>query len=229
MKAKAGKKGRGNGISAYYIEMDSPLDFARHISAYGWRHVKAVKVNGKYRLFSIGEKLSKVRLMYYTDLDKIGNFFVYDSDFNSAERFEIKDRMSTDTADYRHYKAPIIEILSNPYTEEKDFNKAVKVLKVEVREFDTLARSLASYAIEDEPLPRLYAFFDKNSHILGTFELFHESGEKVFTYAKMDSNEKFSALRYNYTTDTISPTNSFEEKSAVYIKVINIKKPFPFF
>ena len=45
----------------------------------------------------------------------------------------------------------------------------------------------------------------------------------------MDLKEKFGTLSYNYLTDTIEPVRSFEGKSAVYIRVINLKKEFPFF
>lgn len=228
-KAKDSKSKRDNKLYAYYIELESTLDFARHAFIHGSGHIKAIKEAGKYRLMSNGEKLGDTRLVYYSTLDKIGNFAVYDPGVETKERFEIKESIVDEANDYKTYKTPIIELLSNPYTEETGLKKAEKVTKVEIKDFGTLIRSLVGYIREEETPPRLYAFFDNNSHIIGTFELFHESGAKIFTYARTDTKEKFSALRYNYTTDTITPTNSFDEKSAVYIRVINLKKKFPFF
>ena len=53
---------------------------------------------------------------------------------------------------------------------------------------------------DDEPTQRLYAFYDGKDHIIGTFELFHESSAKIFTFAKIDIKRTFSALA------TITPT-----------------------
>lgn len=229
MKKAKSKSKRENKLYAYYIELESSLDFARHLFSYGSGHVKAIKEGNKYKFLSTGEKMGDLRLVYYSIIDRIGNFFVYDPGSESKEKFEIKDKVTSELNDYKAYKAPIIELLSNPYIEEKEFKKAEKVTKVEIKEFENLIRSLVSYIHDEESPPRLYGFFDKNQYIIGTFELFHESGAKIFTYAKINTKERFSALRYDYTNDTITPTDSFEQKSAVYIRVINLKKQFPFF
>ena len=78
-------------------------------------------------------------------------------------------------------------------------------------------------------MPRLYAFYSKGDHIIGTFDLFHESNAKVFAFARTKIKDRFSALAYNYTTDTVERSTSFSDRSAVYIRVINLKRPFPFF
>jgi hypothetical protein len=107
--------------------------------------------------------------------------------------------------------------------------KSGKIIKIEIKDPHALVKSLANYVHEEEPLPKLYAFYDGKDHIIGTFDFFHESGAKIFTYAKTDIKDSFGALSYTYTTDTVEPANSFAEKSAIYIRVINLKKPFPFF
>jgi hypothetical protein len=229
---KANKKGKSKEkkeLYAYYVELESPLDLARQAFGYTAGHIKAMKNKDKYVLMTPGERIGELRLIYYTQVDAIGNFFVYNPGSDSLERFEIKDRIISDHTDYKSYKAPIVEMLTTPYSELKDMKKGGKVTKIEIKNSDALIKSLASYAQEDDPLPKLYAFFDGKDHIIGTFEFFHESGIRIFTYAKIAIPERFSALSYNYTTDSIEPVNSFTEKSAIYIRVINLKKPFPFF
>jgi hypothetical protein len=216
-----------SGIYAYYVEVESPLDLARQVFDHGPAHVNAVKVKDKFRLFANGEKLGDVRLTYYVDLDKIGRFFVYAPGSEFKERLDITDNVLD--LDFKSYRAPIVEALANPYTEVKDMKKAGDLIKVEIKDASSLIKSIAAYSREEDSMPKLYAFHDKKVHIIGTFDFFYESGMRIFTYAKIGINEKFSALSYNYSTDTIEPVNSFPEKSVAYIKVINLKEPFPFF
>lgn len=230
MSKKDQKKEKGEKkIYAYYIELESPLDLAREAFGYSSGHIKAQKDGSKYRLLSIGEKMNDIRFIYYVTLDRIGNFFLYNPGSDSNERYEIKDKILSDQMDFKSYKAPIVELMANPYTEAKDIKKAGKVIKIEAKDSDTFIKSLINYSHDDEPPPKLYAFFDGKDHIIGTFDFFHESSMRIFTYAKINIKERFAALTYNYTNDSIEPTNSFTEKSVVYIRVINLKKQFPFF
>ncbi|MGI0100874.1 MAG: hypothetical protein ACREBH_04130 [Candidatus Micrarchaeaceae archaeon] len=214
-------------ISAYYVELESMLDLARHAFDYPTTHINAVRIGNAYRMFSQGEKIGDVRMLYYVTVDKLSNFLVYTPGSDSNERFEMRE--SVHEADYRSYKAPIVEMLSNPYTEVKDIKKDGKVVKVGVRDPNMLIRSVAGYGHDDEMLPKLYSFYSGKDHIIGTFDFFREGGAKIFTYAKTEMEQRFSAIRYNYTSDSIEPVNSFAEKSALYIRIINLKSPFPFF
>ncbi len=223
---QSGKKGKE--MLAYYVELESALDLARYVSGYGpGAYVKAVKDSANYRLLAGGEKLGDLRIVYYSDVKNISNFLVYSPESDAGERFELTD--SQGQPDMRSFKAPIIELLSDPYSKAKDLGKAEKVVKVEVRDPEALAKSIAGMGREDEQMPRLYAFRSKNDHIIGTFELFHESNAKVFTFAKVKEKETFSALAYNYTTDAVEYVNGFSDRSVIYIKATNLKRPFPFF
>lgn len=228
-KSKPSKKGKKEkGIYAYYIELESPLDLARQVFDFTSRSIRAIKDGKNYMLMSIGEKIGELRLIYYVRSNGIGNFFVYTPDSYPSEKYEFLDKLVTHT-DYKSYKAPVVEILSNPYTEAKDLKKAGKIIKVEAKDPATFIKSIAGNAQDEDSAPKLYAFYKGNDHIIGTFEFFHEGNARIFTYAKTAIREKFSTLRYNYTNDTIEPANSFAEKPAVYIRIINLKNPFPFF
>lgn len=215
-------------IYAYYVELESPLDLARQAFDYSSGHIKAVMENGRHRLFFVGEKFGDVRFVYYVTIDRMGKVFVYTPMNDSKEKFDILDK-ATEHIDYKSYRVPLIELSMLPYTEVKDMKKAGNVIKIEVKDPDMLVKSLASYAHANETPPKLYAFYNGKDHIMGTFEFFHEGGVKIFTYAKAGAREVFGALFYNFTADSIEPTNSFVEKSGIYIRIINLKKTFPFF
>jgi hypothetical protein len=229
MKSKKGRKKKGSKeLYAYYMELDSPLDLARQASSYEQGNINAIKSGGAYRLMANGERFGDLRVIYYSNIEKIANFLIYNPGSDSKEIFEMKNAVMGGY-DFKSYKFPVMELMSDPYKEARDFKKADRVIKIQVKSPDSLVKSTANYAREEESVPRLYAFFHGNEHIIGTFDLFHESSARIFTYAITDKKEKFGALSYNYTDDTIEPVNSFVDKSVVYIRVINLKKPFPFF
>lgn len=224
------KKDRADkNLYAYYVEVESGLDLARQAFGYGHAHIKAIKEGKSYRLICTGEKIGKLRMLYYTDIDKIGGFMVYEPESESGERIRIKETVTADATDYRSFRAPIIELLSNPYMKTEDFKKAGNVMKVEIKDPNALVKAIAGYANEEDTMPKLYAFFDGKDHIIGTFEIIRESDVRIFAYAKIQISESFGALSYNYTNDTVQPAKSFAEKLMVYIRIINLKKPFPFF
>lgn len=212
----------------HYIELESKADLAKQMLDYHPGYVAAVRQEGAYLLFSVGEKLGDTRLAYCVKVEKSGKFFTYSPANDSKEKSEIVDKIS-DNADYRLYKAPIMEMAVNPYIEVKGTKKMGSVTKVEVRDCASFIKSAAGNAHNDGAMPKLYAFYSGKDHILGSFELLHESGVKMFTYTKTERNERFGAILYNYNNDSIEYLNSFSEKQGAYIKVINLKSPFPFF
>lgn len=222
------EKSKEKELYAYYVEVDSPLDLARQMFDYAPGHVKALKENSKYKLVFSGEKFGEIRIIYYFQFEGIGNFLVYTPGTDSIERLDMVDKIS-ERMDFKSYKAPIVELSENPYKEVKDLKRAGKIMKIEARDSNMLIRSVANSAHGEDSMPKMYAFFDGKDHVIGTFNFFHESGVRIFTYSKTDITGKFAALRYNYTDDSIEPANSFTERAGVYIRVINLKKPFPFF
>jgi hypothetical protein len=227
-KTKTKKEKDDKKLYAYYIELESPLDLARQVFDYSARHINAIKNSDNYMLMSYGEKFGDIRIIYCVKLKNIGNFFVYTPEADSGEKYEMVEKLPAQV-DYKSYRAPIVEVLSNPYSEVKDFKKGGKVIKIEAKNPETFIKSMVGHVHDEEPMPKLYAFYGGKNHIVGTFEFFHEGGARIFTYAKIAIKEKFSTLCYNYIKDSIEPANSFVEKSVVYIRVINLKKPFPFF
>jgi hypothetical protein len=216
------------GLRAYYIELESPLDLARQVFVYPSAHIKAIKQAPLYRLLAPGEKFGDLRIIYYAAVEKVSNFFVYYPGEDSIERYDIRKSALQDEIGFKAFRAPIIEMSSSPYILAKDFKKGGKVISIEVKDSDSLIKSIANLNDEDVML-KFYAFFDNGNHIIGTFDLFREGSTKIFTYSKVDFKETFSALSYNYLNDSIEPMKSFAEKSTIYIRIINLKKPFPFF
>ena len=48
-------------------------------------------------------------------------------------------------ADYKSYRAPIVEILSSPYLEVKDLKKAGNIIKIEARDASAFIKALVGH------------------------------------------------------------------------------------
>ncbi len=221
--AKKGRPGAEKGLHAFYIELDSMRDLARQLMGRS-SHIKAFRDNSEYMLSVQGEKMGDTRLIYFIRSKAIGKFLLYDPDVEGIEHAEITDSMP-DHPEFKSLRVPIMVLESNPYSEGKLPNDSVT--NVKATDFDSFVKALA--AMHEDGSPKIYAFFDNSDHITGTFDMFRESGTKVFTFTKAPFEKPFGAIRYNYMTGKASAVDSFADNSSIYIKTVNLKAPFPFF
>ncbi len=222
----AGSKGsKDKEVYAFYYEVESEADLAKAAMCSGRRFINAVSVGKKFRAFVQGEKFNDLRILYYKDMEKPGSMLTYSHE--NGENASVADS-APERQDFRQYMAQIIELSSSPYKEEKDFKRAGHVIKAEIKDYAMLAKGVAALTADDEGIPKMYSFFYKGEHILGSFDLFRE-GAKIFSYSKIPVKESFGVLRYDYTNGSVKPAVSLSDNIGVYIRIINLKNPFPFF
>jgi hypothetical protein len=224
------KKKGDDETSACYVRLGSVLDIARNSCDFtgAVRPVYAVKEGKEYRLFSVGERVSEIRMLYCCKADRIGKFCVYNPAEESKERVEMKDDISSEASDIRLYKIPIIELLKNPYPikEKPKLDAAL----VQVKDFSSLIKVLINDNVGEEGgAPKVYGFFSKGEHFIGSYEVFHEGSAKFFAYAKVDRKDVFNSIGYNYADGNVEAMDSFSGKSHMYVRVVNLAEPFPFF
>ena len=224
-KANTAKKEKPaeKGLHAIYIELDSMRDLARQLMGRS-SHIKAFRKESEYMLSVQGEKIGDTRLIYFMRSKAMGKFLLYDPDVEGKEHAEITDSMP-DHPEFKSMRVPIMMLESNPYSVGKFPGDSVT--NVRAADFDSFVKALA--AMHEDGSPKIYAFFDGSDHITGTFDMFRESGAKVFTFTKAPFEKPFAAIRYNYMTGKPSATDSFTDNSSIYIKTVNLKSPFPFF
>ncbi len=221
--AKKEKSNNGKKLHALYMEVGSLLDLAR-LTMGRSSHIKALKKDAEYILSTQGEKIGETRLIYFIRSKNVGKFLLYDPEIDGKEHAEVTDAMP-DHPEFRSLRIPIMEIDTNPYSDGKlAINSAINV---RASDFDSFVKALA--AMHEDGSPRAYAFFSGPGHIIGTFDMFREPGTKVFTFSNSPFDKPFSAIRYNYITGKASATDSFTDNSSIYIRVINLRRPFPFF
>lgn len=225
------KKGKKSGMEACYIKLNSVLDLARNACDFtgAVRPIYAVKDGKSYTLFSAGEKVGDLRLLYYCKCDATGKFCIYNpGDEYSKEGAEIKDDINAEANDLKLYKIPIMELMKNPYTIKAGAKPELQ--QVQVKDFESLVKALISgMSGDDSGAPKVYGFSCKGERFIGSYELFHESGARFLTFAKVDQKGAFGSISYNYIDGMVETSNSFSGKSRMYIRVINLAEPFPSF
>jgi len=225
---KKESKSKDRKLHAYFMELDSLLDLAKQIFSYEHAYVKALKDGKGNMLTSGGEKFGDTRIIYFSRAEKEGKFLIYNA-LDFSENAEIRNSALPEEIGYKAFRAPIVQLESSPYAETKELKKH-GVVKVKATDASAFIKAIAGHFAKEESMPRVYAFYTGKDHIIGTFDLFHEGSTKIFTYAITEHGKRFNSLVYNYTNDSIDVSNTFSpEKSTIYVRVINLKKPFPFF
>ncbi len=212
----------------YYVQLNALIDLARSTCTLGGgaSHINAIKQGSKYRLFSLGEKLDGIRLLYCIDVDSKGDMLVYNPSAED-EDCAFKDSVPLSPEDYRKYKIPVVEISHSLYTIKNKLGD--EVATVQVKDLASLVKSIVSDTSGRTESIRMYSFFYKDKHIIGTFALFRDGATRTFAYTASDSKERFGYLRYNYLNDSVEFCRSTTEKAMIYLRVMNLAEPFPFF
>jgi len=102
---------------------------------------------------------------------------------------------------------------------------------IKVGRYESLVKSLVKKAVEKEEIEKAYIFEKNSKYYIGVFDLLEEltDNKKSFYYAELKEYSESSFIRYNYSSDKIEFTKDFGEHSYLYIKLINLAEPFPFF
>lgn len=228
-KKKQNDKKKSNKLIGRYVELHSLEDLARILvgEPHMHRHIRAIKDGSSYRLFIQGERFGDARCIYYVRSSTIRKFCVMRTAHDGREVAELKDDISSEISDFKIFRAPILELSKEIY-DTKGQAKFDNIIQMQIKDYAALAKALLTGA-SDEGAPMVYSFLSKGARYIGTADLIREGDTKVFTYAKIDEKEPFCALVYDYNTDRVSAERRVMDKTAGYIKAINLAEPLPFF
>jgi hypothetical protein len=223
----------GKGLHVKLIRLDTLLDLARNACTFsaGTRPIFMIKKGALYLVISLGIHIGSTRTAFFAESKKDGNFLVYSPKnlADGAETAEITDSIRGYALDQSYYKIPIVELTGNAFFEEKDYKKG-KVECVSASDYGSIVRSVIVRSAEEEStMPKVYAFTYKGERHIGSFSLLEDEDTKVFCYAKAGTGKAFSFFRYSYTDDRLDTADSIGEHSFIYVRVINLSEPFPFF
>lgn len=223
---KEEKKEDPTDVQAMFVKLNGLGDLARSALTLSeiTRPVFAVKTKSGYTLLSPGIKLGDARVVFFLEQKKVDSVLVYHpADAQSREVLEFKNVGGSRTPGMTIQYIPVIEVEKNPYGVRKD---KPKVINVQLKDYKTLAKSAITKATEANMLGRVYSFKYKGKSYIGSFTILDD--DKTFCYAEGNTKgAKF--LRYSYATEELEPTDTFGDHTYLYLTVVNLAEPFPFF
>ena len=216
-----------NEIKVRYFELNSEIDMARYACTFGLSHrpVYAIKRGGKYMLLAEGETISNTKSFYCTYTDRISRFLVYYVSENE-ENMKMQD-IPREDEHYKSYRVPIIELENIPLVERTIKKEAVVLIKAKSLEY--LVKDIISNSAEVESVLNSYCFEYKGTMYAGAFNLIPDEKLTTFMYSRCEAKGRFSFFKYSYTNDSIEMVDHISGNSFIFVKVINLKNPFPFF
>jgi hypothetical protein len=207
------------------IKAKSVLDIIRGACSFDTysKDLLAFRKGNKNFLYLLGEELDDTIIAYYVNTDEIGEFAIYSATTEGEQlnfSNEYKEQFNA------HY-INIILLESFPFEERKGEEPII----IKVERYESLIKSLVKKAVEKEEIEKAYIFENKSKYYIGVFDLLEEltDNKKTFYYAELKEYSESSFIRYNYSSDKIEFTKDFGEHSYLYVKLINLAEPFPFF
>ena len=219
------KKGRSKAKKILPIKAKSILDIVRGACSFDTysKDLLAFKKGNKNFLYLLGEELDDTVIAYYANTGEIGEFAIY-SATTEGEQLNFSNEYK------EQFNAHYINILplgSFPFEERKGEEPII----IKVERYESLIKSLVKKAVEKEEIEEAYIFEKDNKYYIAVFDLIEEltDSKKSFYYAELKEYSESSFIRYNYSSDKIEFTKDFGEHSYLYVKLINLAEPFPFF
>ena len=219
------KKGKNKVKKILPIKAKSVLDIIRGACSFDTysKDLLVFRKANKNLLYLLGEELDDTVIAYYINTDEIGEFAIYSATTEGEQlnfSNEYKEQFNA------HY-INIIPLESFPFEERKGEEPII----IKVERYESLIKSLVKKAVEKEEIEKAYIFEKNSKYYIGLFDLLEEltDNKKVFYYAELKKYNESSFIRYNYSSDKIEFTKDFGEHSYLYVKLINLAEPFPFF
>ena len=211
--------------SIIYVKAASLADICRF--AFNADFTSRSLIFFKGRLMAIGEQIGNTLVAYYVHADKKENCVRYKFS-SSAKEPEIAE--FADAIDEGKSGMNIIEVNLGYIKEAKDVEKD-QIEQISIPSPGDLMNAAVKKAVREESFMSLYSFVYNNKRYIAGFELLDElsNEKKTFYYSMLKNNSTAGYAKYKYSDNTFEFTETVEEHSYIYVKIINLAEPFQFF
>lgn len=210
---------------AIFIRTASVVDLCRYAYKFDFtsENLLADLITGGERLMALGERINdKFLLIYYADVESAKGMIEYSPPAEEAEAFRFVNHRTSKTC---------INVLrcSIPFSSRKKKPQS-GLFTVKMGSAEDIAKAAIGGSDSDH-IPHLYSFDYKGRHILCGFNLIDalHNGASSLYYAVSQKPLPGSFARYNYNSDSVEISERIGEHSYMYVKIINLAEPFPFF
>ena len=182
--------------------------------------------NGEYNVFFPSETIGGNRLLYYYRFKTVKKFGKYSpGSIYMKESFDFADSFDQDAQSYR---MPVIELSQSLFGNNKPKHNG-NVINAHVKDPYAVIRGAINLSLQEESMGKIYSFTQDNRKFIATFGLLSDESNDILSYSEIPNEHAFSFYGYDYTNDAVQQTDRMMGNTFIYIRVINLAKPFYFF
>ncbi len=228
-------KKKKSGQKAAYVKLASLSDLCRLACGFDYSTEMLIlsKFKGENRLMLPGERIENNLILYYVNVKDNVNIVKYmpqsethEEEVSFANEIEPSEITGQHGVYYIHVLHVDLSRIDECKTiEEKKINLLktggiIDIIKGSIRDIE-----------KNEKVGHVYSFQYKGNTIVGAFNILEEfcDDKDNFYYAVEKKGTKNAFIRYDYKTDNAEFTDKLDEHTYIYIKLINLAEPFPFF
>ena len=209
-----------------YVRASSIEDIARLVCDFESTPKNAFlsKIGGKEALLAFGENIGSATIAYYVELkEKAKEMLRYSAEEGKAEFVDGAENapntcninvIGIDLSDMAQWKEDPGEVSLARIASVKDLIKIV------------ITKSVTNESIEG-----MYSFPYNGKTIFCAFDTVEQLADdkKILYYTIAEENAQRSFARYDYSKNAVDFSESIGEHTFLYVKIINLSQPFPFF
>ncbi len=220
-----------NAKEILYVKLASAVDLARHAYNFDFTSrslIQKAAKSGVTQVFCLGECIGNVTIAYYVNIDSPSAVAVYNFPSSRDERETV--RFTGAGEGNEKNRIGILDIDLSAFGQAKNVRKD-EIVMIRVGSPEDLVHATIKRTMSEESFMSLYAFDYKGRTILCCFDLLQElmDDKKTFYYAVLKDKGRAGFAKYSYADNTFEFTDTVEEHSFIYVKIINLAEPFPFF
>ena len=212
-----------------YVRAAAIEDLCRYVSRFDFTsdNLFASELEGKRVVMAIGEAFENKVICYYVPYEKRAELIEYmvPQVHGEKEAAVAVERIERQPAHYVN----IIDVGLRDIIRKK-FGKG-EVALLRAAGYEDIVRALVKRGIREEYITHIYSFAYKGFRVIGAFEIVEElqNGRKAFYYSVSTNNTDAAFARYSYIDNRVDFSKTFGEHNYMYVKIINLAEPFPFF
>ncbi len=223
-------KGKPKKRKMLYIKLGSLDDLCRYACNFDYTSatIMCMKVPSGYRLFAVGEELGDTYLSYYINAARKESLisYTYPSSPFQREDSHFIEKMGG----AQNHCMSIISIDSARFG-RADANDIKGTMLIGLSSPHDIVSAIVKSAAGGSTIPCMYSFDYGGRRVLCAFDAIPElSGDdNILFYSFMEKSADGSFARYKYAENKVDFTDYMGEHSYMYVKIINLAEPFPFF
>ncbi len=221
-------KPKGKGI--LYVRVATLTDLARYAYNFDFSSKSLIlsRSGGHARLLALGESIKESVIAYFIDAEGEQSFVKYSfpSSADQRETARLSGAAEGSEKDYINIFAVDLGAFRELKAPGKD-----DVVQIKMGSAEDLVHATIKKSVREESFATLYAFEAKGKRFICGFDLIDEltDDRKTFYYAETKDKGKGGFAKYSYSSNTFEFAETVGEHSYIYIKIVRLAEPFPFF